>query len=253
MTEKYNDQKVDVLAIGAHPDDIEIGVGGLLAILNKRGILTGVTDLTRGERGTKGDPDTRRREASEAAKILGLRFRDNLDLGDGNIADVYEQRLILVDNIRAHKPAVILAPWYGDIHPDHIAAGYLVRSAFAFSRLKKYETEYPAHSPKRLFYYYIHRCSDYSFLVDITEGFEKKLSALAAFKSQMSVSELPSDYVPIATKDYLHACQIRAEYFGMEAGCQYAEAIKADAPLVLSDPSPLLCFGDIDCIIQKRK
>ena len=144
---------VDVLFFGAHPDDIELSAGGTAAKLVKDGLRIGLVDLTRGEMGTRGTPQTRKRESERAAKALGATFRQQLDFGDGNLQTGREQELEIIGVLRKWKPKLVIAPWPDDRHPDHTRTGRIVTEASFYAGLKSLKTELPAHRPQTVLYY----------------------------------------------------------------------------------------------------
>lgn len=214
----------EVVVFAPHPDDGELGAGGLLARLRGRGMLTAIVDLTQGELGTKGDPATRAKEATAAAQILELQERICLDLGDGNVADVPEQRREVVSVLRILRPRLVLTTWAGDEHPDHRAAFHLVRSAFFMARLSRFETGQGIHAPEQLWTYGIHHEDPGSFVVDISAEFEQKVQALRCYVSQFVHAELPEGYQYAATSDYLGQVELRGRYWGGKIGAAYGEA-----------------------------
>jgi bacillithiol biosynthesis deacetylase BshB1 len=226
---------VDILAIGPHPDDIEIGAAGALLAWGAQGYRIGLADLTRGELGTKGDAETRIEESAEAAKRLGSEFRINLTLPDGAVAESEENRMGLVGVIREARPKWVLANLEEDLHPDHAAGARLVKAAFFLSRLPKYLPEIPAHSPSRLFYYLIHTQATPSFLVDIGAVLEKKLEVMRAYASQFVEPKLPEGYRHTGLHDYLANVRSLNEAWGVQGGVSAAEAFLAAKPLVLKD------------------
>ncbi|MBO8136674.1 MAG: PIG-L family deacetylase [Desulfotomaculum sp.] len=131
-------KKIDILAVGAHPDDVELGVGGILASAIRMGSRVGVVDLTRGELASRGEVEIRSKEAQKAAEILGVTWRKNLKLPDRGIEICPENIILLTKLIRCSRPLIVLAPYYLDIHPDHVQTSKLVRQAWFDSGLKKY-------------------------------------------------------------------------------------------------------------------
>jgi len=226
---------VEVLAIGPHPDDIEIGAGGSLLLWGREGRRIGLVDLTRGELGTKGDAETRLAEAAEAAKRMGAAFRLNLGLPDGGVEDDGESRAALVRVLRECRPQWVLCNLEEPHHPDHAAGARLVSAAFFLSRLPKYLPDAPAHSPKQLFHYLIHEQVTPSFLVDISETFEKKFEVMAAYKSQFIEPELPDDYQYAGLSDYMKNVRSLGEAWGAQGGVDAAEAFVGQRPLVIGD------------------
>ena len=172
MAEKY--QTMDLMAIGAHPDDIEVGCGGLLIKMAKRGYRTGLVYLTRGEIGTGGTPEIREKEARNAAEIIGATILTTLDFGDCQVADTYENRLTVAQLIRRHKPKIVLAPyWKGGHgkrqgHPDHLATGMIVINAANYATFVKLPIEEEPHQIKAMFHYFLPPEVSPTFIIDIT-------------------------------------------------------------------------------------
>ncbi|MGC9328245.1 MAG: bacillithiol biosynthesis deacetylase BshB1, partial [Candidatus Hinthialibacter sp.] len=220
-----------------HPDDAELGMGGTILKLAASGKRVGVIDLCRGELGTKGDAETRAREVENATRILGLRYRGNLDLGDGRIMDTHENRLQLAEAIRRFRSPYIFTSSPQDPHPDHRAAGQLAQAAFFLARLPKVETESPAFSAKHFFYYFLHEMQHITFAVDISDQFEMKLEALRAFQSQFIDPKLPIDYQYLGTSDYLKQIEAYNRTIGARIGAVYAEGYSSDRPIPLSLPT----------------
>jgi len=229
---------VDVLAFGPHPDDVELGCGGTLAALAARGV--GIVDLTRGEMATRGTPGTRAAEAAEAARILGARFRVNLDLGDGDLRTDRAAQLLVVEAVRRARPRLVLAPWTEDRHPDHERAGRLVSEASWYAGLAKLETALPAHRPDQVVFYAAYALLQPTFLVDVTAAFETKRAALRAYKSQFHVPEAPSVGEPetyVSSKSFWDGVEARARAYGRVANVAYAEGFFSKTPPTLADPA----------------
>ena len=181
---------VDVLAIAAHPDDVELTCGGTLARLKAAGYRFGIVDLTRGEMGTRGSAEIRGKEAARAAEILGAEFREALDLGDGGLRRGREEELAVIDVIRREKPRLILTPYPDDRHPDHRRAGQLVTDAAFYAGLRKLETAHPAHRPQQTVYFPTFDPQTPTFVVDVTPYIEIRRAAMRAFESQFHDPEL---------------------------------------------------------------
>lgn len=231
--------KLDILSFGAHPDDIELCTGGLLAKMAAQGRAVGAVDMTRGEGASRGTVVERAREAQTAAEILGLAARENLGLPDLRLQDTLEFRLRVADVIRCYRADLILAPYWGDRHPDHAATSQLVTAAAFYARLPRIETDHPPYSPRAVLYYLLHESVPPTFIVDISEVFEKKLQAVAAYRSQFGQS-MPGGYRFIGTSDYLAETEARARYFGTCIHTRYGEAYLLKEPLRLDDPLALL-------------
>ena len=147
---------VDVLAFGAHSDDVELGCGGLLIKLRRAGYRTAIVDLTQSELNSRAAPEVIAEEAAQAAEVLGVEFRERLDLGDAQLQDSFENRVRIAEIIRRYRPKLVLAPYFGDRHPDHAAAGTLVKNAQLYCRLKRLGGLPPPHAPQLVLFYLMH-------------------------------------------------------------------------------------------------
>lgn len=234
------ENSIDVAVVAPHPDDGELGAGGLLLLSREQGYRTGIVDLTRGETGTKGDPANREQESREAAEILGLSARENLDLGDSSLADSEPNRGALVRLFRSWRPRLILAVHPEDPHPDHQAAARLTSSAFFLCRLPRYLPAVPAYSPATLWFYFIHKAADPSVVVDVGKVFDQKMEALRAYRSQFVDPEVPQDYSYIGFSDYLGSMETMARFWGSRVGVERGEAFLASRPLLTRHPLDLL-------------
>lgn len=214
---------LDVLAFGAHPDDVELFCGGLLSKLKKQGKKVGIIDLTRGEMGTRGTPDIREQEAKEAAKVLNLDVRENAKLEDGNIQVDALSKKVVINFIRKYKPKIILAPYWEDRHPDHVYASRLVSASFFYSGLTRMESEYEAYRPKNLIYYFQHETAKPSFIVDISDEFPTKMNAVKAYKSQFYNPDQEAPNTFISQPEFLDSVENRAKYFGFQIAVEYGE------------------------------
>ncbi len=223
---------MDVLAIGAHPDDLEIGVGGLLHQLARRGLRVAMLDLTRGEMGTRGTPELRADEADAAARLLGVSIRENAGLPDGAIANTREQQRAVIPFIRRHRPRLMLAPMSPDRHPDHAAAHGLVYNANYFSGLARIDTGQEPYRCPALWYYHPYSESAMpTFVVDISEDYEAKTAALRAHASQFFNPDFDGPPTYISSEAFWESIHTRAAYWGSRIGARYGEALYADAPV----------------------
>jgi bacillithiol biosynthesis deacetylase BshB1 len=220
--------KIDVLAIGVHPDDVELSCSGVLMVEKNNGRSTGIIDLTEGELGTRGTPITRKQEAADSAKILGVDIRENLGLADGFFKNDKESQLSIIEVIRKYKPEIIICNAPEDRHPDHGRSAGLVSEAAFLSGLQKVETKrnglhLEAWRPKYVLNYIQDRYLQPDFVVDITGVMERKLESIRAFKSQFynSGSDEPQTY--ISTPDFLDSIVYRAKMLGKMIGVKYAE------------------------------
>ncbi|MBX5465809.1 MAG: bacillithiol biosynthesis deacetylase BshB1 [Clostridia bacterium] len=230
-------EPVEILAIGPHPDDIELGCAGLLALERRRGHRIGLVDLSRGEMGSRGDAEIRAREAEEAARRLGARFRLNLGLPDTAVRDEPEAARRLALWIRQARPVVVLAPWRSDRHPDHAAAGALAERAVLYAGLRRLELGAPYHVVRALLFYPINEAMERpSFCVDVGEVWEEKVAALEAHASQVGEAGLEIDRRFFGHGGFLEAMEARARQYGRMIGARYAEAYAMRDPLRLQDP-----------------
>jgi N-acetylglucosamine malate deacetylase 1 len=227
---------VDVLAIAAHPDDVELSCAGTLVMLAGRGHRFGIVDLTQGEMGTRGDASTREREARTAGEILGADFREALDFGDGGLSKSRENELALVDLIRREKPLLILTSYPDDRHPDHRRAGELVTDAAYYAGLRKLETGRPAHRPQQTLYFSTAYVHSPSFVVDVTPAMEKRRSAIRAFRSQFHDPESKEPQTVLAQESFLAMIEARARHFGFLIGVEFGEGFVSKRPPKLDDP-----------------
>jgi bacillithiol biosynthesis deacetylase BshB1 len=235
----------DVLAIGAHPDDVELTMGGLLLRLRDAGRSVAILDLTRGEGATRGAPETRAKEAAAAAALLGAEERTILDLGDARLEPGLEVRRAVVDAIRRHRPFLVLAPHRGDLHPDHAAAGEAVRSVrYVCGMTRWFPGPHPPHRP-RTFLFSMHHATDLppSLVVDVTGVFERKMSLVRCFASQLHDPSSKEPGTNIASEDFLPRWEARHRWFGERIGVRYGEPWFHEGPVPVADPALLLRDG----------
>lgn len=227
---------VDVLAIGAHADDIELSCAGTLVQLKSRGRRFGIVDLTRGEMGTRGDAATRRREAERAAEILGAEFRETLDFTDGGLVRSRANELVLIDLIRREKPRLILTAYPDDRHPDHRRAGELVTDAAFYAGLRKIETAHPAHRPQQTIYFSAAYVHPPTFVVDVTAAMEKRAAAVRAFASQFHDPRSREPQTLLSQESFLAMIEARARHFGFLIGAEFGEGFVSRRPPRVDDP-----------------
>ncbi|HWS73389.1 MAG TPA: bacillithiol biosynthesis deacetylase BshB1 [Thermoanaerobaculia bacterium] len=223
-------QQVDLLFFGAHPDDVELSAGGTIVDAVKRGLRVGMIDLTRGEMGTRGTPQTRKREAQKSAKILGASFREQLDFGDGNLRTGREEELQLIEIIRRTRPSLVFAPYPDDRHPDHTRTGRVVTEASFYAGLKSLKTSLPAHRPQTTIYYLQNYLQPPSFVVDVTAAWKTKMRAVAAFRSQFFDPKSKEPKTFISDPKFLAMIDARGRYFGALIGAAYGEAFVSKQP-----------------------
>lgn len=227
---------VDVLAIAAHPDDVEMTCAGTLVRLRATGKSFGIVDLTRGEMGTRGTDAIRRQEAERAAEILGASFRETLDFGDGGLAGTREQELALMDVIRRERPRLVLTSFPEDRHPDHARAGKLATDAAFYAGLRKIETGHPAHRPQQTIYFSTGYLHEPDFVVDVTATMETRRAAIRAFTSQFHREESEEPQTLISQKSFLEVLEARARHFGFLIGVEFGEGFLSRRPPRIDDP-----------------
>lgn len=227
--------KLDVLAFGAHPDDVELSCSGTLLKLKEEGSKVGVVDLTMGELGTRGTVDTRKKESDSSSKILNIDVRENLDLGDGWFENNQENKLKVIQAIRKYQPTIIFANAIDDRHPDHPRAAKLLDEAFFLSGLKKIETQdngitQDIWRPKHLFHYIQYRYIKPDFVVDVTPYYETKMNAILSFKSQFYEPGKKSDTL-ISSKKFLDFIKGRSHEMGSSIQVEHGEGFTSAVPL----------------------
>lgn len=230
--------KLDILAIAAHPDDIEITCGGFMIKMATMGRKTGALDLTAGEMGTYGDQTDRAAEAAEAAKTMGLTWRGNLGLPDSAVEFNQANKLKIADVIRKTQPELVVLPHWEQRHPDHAACSRLGFDACFLAGLKKIDIEGEPFRPRKIIYASYFRNHDHSFLVDITESFETKCKAIAAYQSQFA-EEIAAKRIFMPGVDVYEMIRIRSAQLGQQIGVPYAEAFTLKEPIRYDDPQKM--------------
>jgi N-acetylglucosamine malate deacetylase 1 len=258
---------VDVLAIGAHPDDVELGCGGTLALLAAVGRAVGIVHLTSGEAGSRGSAEERRREAGAAAAALGAATLDFLDCGDGGLRQGRAEEDALIEVVRRRRPRLVLGPM-GDRHPDHGRAHVLVRDACFYAGLAKRAPERGApHRPAALYCYSLHDLAAPTFVVDVTSAWPRKMAALDCYGSQLaprvagSTGATPNAAPLVAagssgvasgggaprtlvsSLEFRLSIEGRARHLGIAIGAAFGEGFLALAPLAVADPLDLAPRG----------
>lgn len=223
--------KLDLLAIGVHPDDVELGCSGVLLVEKKRGKKTGIIDLTQGELGTRGTVETRYEEAARAAMILGVDVRENLKMRDGFFRNDEEHQLQLIRAIRKYRPEIVIGNILRDRHPDHGRAGQLISDSCFLSGLAKIETvdeegrPQARWRPKYVFQYLQDRFQEPDLIVDISDVFEQRMESIRAYGTQFHQpndnSGEPQTY--ISTPEFLDGVIARARVLGKRIGVKYGE------------------------------
>jgi N-acetylglucosamine malate deacetylase 1 len=220
--------KLDILAFGVHPDDVELSCAGTLLVEKSKGKKVGIVDMTEGELGTRGTAETRKKEAIDSSMILGVDVRENLSMADGFFKNDEEHQLKVIAAIRKYKPEVVLCNAPADRHPDHGRSAQLVRDSAFLSGLIKIETKegnalQEAWRPKYVFNYIQDKFIQPSFVVDITEVFDRKIEAIRAYKTQFFNPDSKEPETYISSPEFLDSIIYRAKMMGKMIGVKYAE------------------------------
>lgn len=237
--------QLDILAFGAHPDDVELGAGGTIASLVQQGKRVGIVDLTRGQLGSRGTVDDRRKEAADSAQILGIAIRENLGMDDGFFVNDAAHRERVIQMIRHYRPDVVLANAVSDRHPDHGRAAALVAEASYFSGLRAIKTSYnkqeQVHWRPRVLYHYIQdRYHKPDFIVNISDHFDTKMRAVEAFRTQFFNPDSSGPETPISSKEFIKFLEARAREFGRNIGAEFGEGFLCERPPGVNDLTELL-------------
>ena len=227
--------KLDALFIATHPDDIEITSAGTAIKLIKEGKKVGIVDLTLGEMSTRGNLKSRKAETDNASKVLGIHYRTNLRMKDGNIENTNVNRLKLIKVIRETKPDILFAPYESDRHTDHINASSFIRESAFLSGLSKIKTgNLKAFRPKHVYYYRHAHDFPISFIVDISDVFKQKMKAVECYSTQFYKPDADAKgetQTYISTKLFWKDLEARARFFGFKIGAEFGE--------------PFYCYEDI--------
>ena len=236
--------KLDILAFGAHPDDIELGCSGTIAKEISLGKKVGIIDLTRGELGTRGSVEIRNTESAKAAAILGISIRENLDMRDGFFINDEAHQLKVIQMIRKYKPEIVLCNAIEDRHIDHGKGSKLVSDACFLSGLRQIKTELSgtaqdAWRPKVVYHYIQWKNIEPDFVVDISEFINIKMEAILAYSSQFFNPNTNEPESPITSKNFLDSVKYRAQDLGRIIGCDYAEGFTVERYLAVNSLSDL--------------
>ncbi len=231
--------KVDVLVFGAHPDDIEIGCGGTLIRLSDAGRSVVLVDMVRGELGTRGSAQIREQEAAAAAEILGGTARENLELEDGNVRSTPEAKHKVAEVVRRWKPQMVFVPYWEDRHPDHAHASELAYEGTFLAGLPRYETGQEAYRPDQLIYYMGWVEFEPTFIVDITDQFERKMEAIYAYGTQFKCEASPDPQTRLTAEETNWFMRSRMAYYGSLIGKRCGEGFLIRGRLAVDDPLSL--------------
>lgn len=225
--------KLDILAFGAHPDDVELGCGATIAKEIANGKKVGIIDLTRGELGTRGTAKTRDAEANEAAKILGVQVRENLEFADGFFVNNQQHQLEIIKILRKYQPDIVLCNAIDDRHIDHGKGSKLVSDACFLSGLIKIETEVEEKlqtqwRPKAVYHYIQWKNIEPDILVDVSGFMDTKLKAVFAYKTQFYNPDSKAPETPISSKNFIDSIDYRAKDLGRLIGADHAEGFTVE-------------------------
>jgi bacillithiol biosynthesis deacetylase BshB1 len=225
--------KLDILAIGAHPDDVELGCGATLAKEIANGKIVGILDLTRGELGTRGTEKTRKEESENASKILGVAFRKNLGFADGFFVNDKAHQMELIKMIRNYQPEIVICNAIDDRHIDHGKGSKLVSDACFLSGLIKIETEYEAKTqtqwrPKQVYHYIQWKNLEPDIVVDVSNYIDQKMEAVLAYKTQFYDPNNNAPETPISSKNFTDSIIYRARDLGRLVGVEYGEGFTVE-------------------------
>ncbi len=230
---------LEALAFAAHADDAELSCGGTLAKLAELGHRTGIVVLTRGEAATRGSAAIRAREFAAAAKILGLAAREMLDIPDGRVEVTWENKIKIIRVLRAHRPRIVLAPYWVDRHPDHEQTSRLVREAAYLAGLKKIETGAPPFRPYKIIYYQTRFDFRPSFIVDVSGTHDRKMKAVRAYGSQFhhpGRRASGNEETLVGRPEFLEMIEARDRHNGARIGVRYGEPFLVREALQVADP-----------------
>ncbi len=225
--------KLDILAFGAHPDDVEIGCGATIAKSIANGLKVGIIDLTRGELGSRGTPVIRSKEAANAAEILGVSIRENLGFADGFFSNDKAHQMRVIEILRKYQPRIVLCNAIDDRHLDHPKGGELVSNACFLSGLKRIETKVDgvmqkAWRPKQVYHYIQWKNIEPDFVVDVSDYIVKKIAAVHAYKSQLYNPNSKEPETPITTQNFFDSIKYRAQDLGRLVGVDCAEGFTVE-------------------------
>lgn len=210
--------------IGSHPDDIELNCGGTVLKLAESGKNVGIIDLTEGELSTRGNRRSRVMETLAASKLMGISFRENLKIRDGNIELNKINREKIIRVLRKYKPGIVFAPYPNDRHPDHIYAGNLIRESVFYSGLMKIRTgNLKAYRPGKLYFYRSAIDIPVSFIFDVSSVFKKKLEVLKCYGTQFYDPESKEPETFISSSNFMNEIESRARHYGFKIGAEYGE------------------------------
>jgi bacillithiol biosynthesis deacetylase BshB1 len=223
---------VDLLAFGPHPDDIEIGIGGLVAMHVRRGFRVGLCDLTAGEMGSNGTVEQRLDEAEAARAVLGADWRVNLRLPDRALGAHQDHSRRIATLVRSARPRAVAVPYWVDRHPDHVAASAVLTDGVFNAGLRRYEAGGDAWKPEWICYYFINDAAEPSFVVDVSDAYDVKRKALACHATQFAPSDASAVATRLTSARFMQLIESRDAQFGARAGVAFAEGIVVREPVL---------------------
>jgi bacillithiol biosynthesis deacetylase BshB1 len=229
-------ESADVLAFGPHPDDVELCAGGLMLKLADQGRRTVVVDFTRGEAGSRGTLESRARETEAASRLMGLAARENLGLPDTRLEVTAAMTAPVVAAIRRWRPKVVIGPCPEDLHPDHVAAAALLQRAYYLATIRHAEGGgLPPHRPDALIHYYGHREPTPSFVVDVSDVWERRTQVVRCYASQLGLDGVEGVPTNISSPDFMKRMESRFAYWGARIGAAFGEPFLAHRVLPVDD------------------
>lgn len=237
--------KVDILAFGAHPDDVELSAAGTILRHIQQGRTAALVDLTQGELGSRGTIETRYSEAADASSILGIAARVNLKMADGFFEHDEENLTKIVEQIRRFKPEIVFANAIQDRHPDHPKGSKIVSDACFLAGLRRIETSWDGeiqqpHRPKAVYHYIQDRYSRPDFVVDVTDFVEKKFDSIKAYKTQFYDPDSKEPQTPISGEEFFEFLRGRMSEYGRQIGVRYGEGFTVERLIGVNDLFDLL-------------
>ncbi|UHA72990.1 bacillithiol biosynthesis deacetylase BshB1 [Paenibacillus sp. 481] len=229
------EQPLHILAFGAHPDDVEIGMGGTIAKHTASGYRVGIIDLTEAEMSSNGTVELRKQEAERANVALNVTVRDNLRLPDRGLRVEQEHIDAVVRAIRYHRPRIVFMPYWEDRHPDHIQCSRIVQEAVFNAKLRRYMPEMPAHQVEQVYFYFINDSVSPQLVLDISDVYEQKRQSLLAYESQFTKPNGSDDLVATPlNQGYVERVEARDALLGQGRGMAYAEGFMLKGPYQVS-------------------
>ncbi|MGB7624461.1 MAG: bacillithiol biosynthesis deacetylase BshB1 [Terriglobia bacterium] len=232
---------LDLLAYGAHPDDVELMAGGTLLKMAQLGHKTGIVDMTRGERGTRGSPEVRAREAQASARILKLAVRENLSMEDAHLTAEKNSRLKVIESLRRWRPQVVMTHYWEDPHPDHRATSEIVTDACFLAGLMKIDTGQQRFRPRKILYFMLPSHVMPTLVVDVTAQFEARMRACRAYRSQLYNPRSDEPETRLSTPEFLDRIEADHRYYGNLVRTKFGEAFFSKE--VLRVDNPVAFFG----------